>query len=70
MVNPGFAADVAYLGNENNATGDPTEILVTDKDRRIVAYAGTSEVAISEPGKFQIHAHSRGTSAHGVSLEC
>lgn len=39
-----------YLGDENNATGDPTSVVVTKDGRRIVSFAGTAEVAISDEG--------------------
>ena len=45
---PPAGASLAYLGDENDAAGDPTDIVVTDKDQRIVALAGTSEVVISD----------------------
>jgi YVTN family beta-propeller protein len=39
-----------YLGDQDDAAGDPTDVVVTRGGQRIVAFAGTSEVAISDAG--------------------
>lgn len=64
-----FASRIAYLGDENNATGDPTDILVAHNDRRIVAYAGTSEIAISDPGTFKFTRVSVGRRPTALALD-
>jgi YVTN family beta-propeller protein len=47
---PPPGAFLGYLGTMDDAAGDPTGMLVTHDDRRIVAYAGTGEVGISTSG--------------------
>ena len=42
------AGTVFYLGNPDDAAGDPTGIVVTTNGRQIVSLAGVSEIAISD----------------------
>ncbi|MAV35482.1 MAG: cytochrome C peroxidase [Planctomycetaceae bacterium] len=44
------AARLTYLGTADQAAGDPDDVLVTSDGHRVVALAGTSEVAIYRPG--------------------
>ncbi|MCA9216750.1 MAG: hypothetical protein KDB27_26960, partial [Planctomycetales bacterium] len=39
-----------YLGRPDTAAGDPTGIVVTQSERQLVCFSGTSEVGISDPG--------------------
>lgn len=39
-----------YLGRPDNATGDPTEIIVTKSGRQLVCFAGVGEIGISDVG--------------------
>lgn len=47
---PSPAGDLYYLGFPDSATGDPTGILVSREGRQIIAYAGRSQLAISDVG--------------------
>ena len=42
--------DLYYLGRPDVAAGDPTGILITQDDRQIVCFSGTSEVGVSDRG--------------------
>ncbi len=44
------AADLYYLGYPDSAAGDPTGLVVTDREQLIVCLAGVDEVAISDHG--------------------
>ena len=44
------AARLTYLGTADQAAGDPDEVLVTEDGHQVIAFAGTSEVAIYRPG--------------------
>ncbi|MEE3367951.1 MAG: cytochrome c peroxidase [Planctomycetota bacterium] len=44
------AAKLTYLGTADQAAGDPDEVLVTKDGHQVIAFAGTSEVAIYPPG--------------------
>jgi len=41
---------IRYLGHPDKAAADPDALIITKDSRQIVAYAGASEVAISDPG--------------------
>ena len=43
------AGDLRYLGHPDRAAGDPTGLIVSNEGRQILAYAGVSELAISDP---------------------
>ncbi len=45
------AAETAYLGIPDRAAGDPGDLLVCQNGHRVVAFSGTSEIAISRDGR-------------------
>jgi cytochrome c peroxidase len=42
------AGDLVYLGHPDRAAGDPAGLIVSDDGRQILAFAGVSEIAISD----------------------
>ena len=45
-----ISTNLHYLGRPDNATGDPTRIIITKDGRQLVCFAGVGEIGISDVG--------------------